>query len=478
MNSTQSTHFIGIGGTGLSAIARVLVERGEHVTGSDREDSALAQSLRQIGVKVNIGHAAGNVNGATRVIRSSAVGDDNVEVQAARSKGLPVFKRSEFLGELLANQQVIAVAGSHGKTTTTAMIAWMLTALNQKPGYIIGSVAQNLGTNATAGAGRLFVIEADEYDYMFLGLKPKIAVVTNVEHDHPDLFLTPDDFHKTFEKFVDRLKPDGVLITCIDDVGAVKLEEYAIESRIEVIAYGFNGKYQYSDHSVGHSDYYLEDLRVDRDLGGNSFGIIRHLFAEDELLAEVSLRIPGSHNALNALASMIVAEKLGLDVGEAAMALSDFRGTARRFEERGEANGILIVDDYAHHPTEIRSTLAAARERYPKRRIIAVWQPHTYSRTSTLQQDFATAFKDADQVIVTDVYAAREQKPSGFDISAIVRSIQHPSSRFVPTLVEAHDLVLSELKPGDVLIVMSAGDAIELSVKLFESLKEKEAKHA
>src|SRR3990170_3601763 len=205
MNARQTTHFIGIGGTGLSAIARVLVERGEHVTGSDLEDSVLAKSLRQIGVTVNIGHSASHVNCATRVIRSSAVGEDNVEVQAARLKGVPVYKRSEFLGELLANQQVIAVAGSHGKTTTTAMIAWMLTALNQKPGYIIGSVAQNLGTNAAAGAGRLFVIEADEYDYMFLGLNPKIAVVTNVEHDHPDLFPTAQDFQFVFQKFVDRL---------------------------------------------------------------------------------------------------------------------------------------------------------------------------------------------------------------------------------------------------------------------------------
>ena len=464
MNARHTTHFIGIGGTGLSAIARVLVERGEHVTGSDRVDSALAKSLRQVGVTVNIGHAAGNVNGATRVIRSSAVGEDNVEVQAARAKGVPVFKRSEFLGELLANQQVIAVAGSHGKTTTTAMIAWMLTALNQKPGYIIGSVSQNLGNNAAAGAGRLFVVEADEYDHMFLGLSPKIALVTNVEHDHPDLFPTPRDFQHTFEKFVDCIQPDGTLIVCDEDPGASELLAYAKSIGKQTRFYSQNHPF---------SDYWMKANKA-TESAGNSFVAMR---ASKEL-AELKLQVPGQHNALNALGALAVADLLGLSLPEAAMALSDFRGTARRFEERGEANGILIIDDYAHHPTEIRSTLAAARGRYPKRRIVAFWQPHTYSRILTLRNDFEQAFHDADNVIVTDVYAAREQQPAGFDMPGFVKSIQHPSVQYVPALSDAHDALLADLQPGDVLIVMSAGDAIDVSSDLFSSLKEKEEKRA
>ncbi len=458
-----NTHFIGIGGTGLSAIARVLLERGEQVSGSDREESALAQALRQAGALVHIGHAAGNVNGAARVIRSSAVGEDNVEVQAARAKGIPVFKRAEFLADLLANQQVIAVAGSHGKTTTTAMIAWMLTALNQRPGFIIGSVAQNLGANAAAGAGRLFVIEADEYDYMFLGLTPQLALVTNVEHDHPDLFTTPEDFKKAFRSFVNRIQPEGTLLASSDDPGANELLAYA-KSQGKAI-------YSYS-HSHKDADYLATGMKPETERG-YSFEALRG----GKPVGEVHLQVPGLHNVSNALGALAAADLLGLPANEAAMALSDFRGTARRFEVRGEPGGVLIIDDYAHHPTEIRSTLAAAKSRYPGRRLWAVWQPHTYSRTQTLWDDFAAAFADADRVLVTAVYAAREQAPAGFDMGALVKSIEHPDARYASDLGEAGDYLLSELKAGDVLIVMSAGDAVALSERLYAALKQEEARH-
>lgn len=460
---SETTHFIGIGGTGLSAIARVLVERGQQVTGSDREDSPLAAGLRQAGVKVTIGHAAGNINGATQVVRSSAVSDDNIEVLAAQAKRIPVYKRVDFLDKLLTNQQVIAVAGSHGKTTTTAMLAWVLTALNQQPGYIIGSVAENLGANAAAGAGRLFVIEADEYDYMFLGLNPTIELITNVEHDHPDLFPNTDHFEAAFREFADRLQPDGTLIVCADDPGAARLAAYAKGKSQKVFSYA---------HSHKDADYLATKLNSQG--SGFSFTAMRGA----QKLADVKLQVPGVHNALNALGTLAVADRLGLNLGEAAMALGDFRGTGRRFEVRGEAAGVLIVDDYAHHPTEIRSTLAAARARYPQRRIWALWQPHTYSRTLTLQDDFAAAFNDADRVLVTDVYAAREQRPVGFDMGAVVKTIQHPNARFVANFAAAKELLLSELGQGDVLIIMSAGDAINLSTDLFSELKQKEQNHA
>jgi UDP-N-acetylmuramate--alanine ligase len=459
----KSTHFIGIGGTGISAIARVLVERGEAVTGSDREDSPLTAGLRQAGVKITIGHAAGNVNGATQVVRSSAVGEDNVEVKAARAKGIPVYKRVDFLDKLLANQQVIAVAGSHGKTTTTAMLAWILTALNQQPGYIIGSVAMNLGANAAAGAGRLFVIEADEYDHMFLGLSPMIELVTNVEHDHPDLFPTPEDFEVAFRRFADRLRPDGTLIACADDRGAARLAAYAMAQGKKVLTYA---------HSHKEADYQMTKLSSK---SGKGFSFTAMRGAQE--LAQASLQVPGAHNTLNALGALAVADQLGLNLSEAAMALADFRGTGRRFEVRGEAAGILVVDDYAHHPTEIRSTLAAAKASYPQRRVWALWQPHTFSRTLTLQKDFAAAFKDADRVMVTDVYAAREQRPAGFDLAAVVKTIQHPNPRFVPDFAAAKKILLAELQAGDVLIIMSAGDAINLSSDLFAELKRKDQSH-
>jgi len=457
------THFIGIGGTGLSAIARVLLERGEQVSGSDRQDSALAQGLRQAGALVHIGHAAGHVNGAARVIRSSAVGEDNVEVQAARTKGIPVLKRSDFLGEFLADQQVIAVAGSHGKTTTTAMIAWMLTALNQKPGFILGSIAQNLKANASAGAGRLFVIEADEYDYMFLGLAPHLALVTNVEHDHPDLFRTPEDFQQAFRSFADRIQPDGVLLACSDDQGARDLMAYAQGKVRETYGYAYSHK---------DADYFADKIQPE-DVQGFSFQALRG----GKPLAEVSLQVPGLHNVANALGALAVADQLGLDLEEAAMALGDFRGTQRRFELRGEAGGVAIVDDYAHHPTEIRSTLAAARARYPQRRLWAVWQPHTYSRTLAFWDDYAAAFSEVDRVVVTGVYAAREQQPDNFDLGELVNSIKHEDKHFSHNLEEAGDFLLNEIKKGDVVIVMSAGDATDLSQRLLTEL-EKQVRHA
>ena len=459
-----STHFVGIGGTGLSAIARVLLERGEQVSGSDREESGLAQALRQAGALVHIGHAASHVNGAARVIRSSAVGEDNVEVQAARAKGIPVLKRAEFLNELLANQQVIAVAGSHGKTTTTAMIAWMLTALNERPGFIIGSVAQNLGANAAAGAGRLFVIEADEYDYMFLGLAPKLALVTNVEHDHPDMFPTAESFSQAFRDFVDRLQPEGILLACSDDPGARDLLAYG-KSQGKTI-------YNYS-HSHKEADYLGTNLNPIAEKGF-SFAALRG----GKPLAEVHLQVPGLHNVSNALGALAVADLLGLPVSEAAMALSDFRGTARRFEIRGEAGGVLVVNDYAHHPTEIRSTLAAARARYPGRRLWAVWQPHTFSRTQVLWSDFAAAFTAADRVLVTGVYPAREETPAGFEMGILAETMKHPAAHYANSLDDAGDYLLSELKAGDVAIVMSAGDATDLSERVVNALNQKESPHA
>jgi len=446
-------HFIGIGGTGLSAIARVLHESGQTVSGSDRALSPLAAALRADGVKISEGHSAAHINGATTVIRSSAVMDDNVEVQAARAKGIPVLKRADFLGQMMEGKIGIAVAGTHGKTTTTSMIAWMLTALGLDPTFISGGVIANLGTNARAGKGAHFVIEADEYDRMFLGLRPKIAIVTNIEHDHPDCFPTPEDFFQTFREFVGSLPPDGTLIACTDDPQAASLLRALEPPGPRGVAYGL------SESSLAGGRNLIPQPGA---------GFQFDFFLADQFQTQVTLQVPGQHNVLNALAALSVAHILGLPLPDAARALGEYRGAGRRFELRGEVNGVLIVDDYAHHPTEIRATLAAARARYPNRPLWAVWQPHTFSRTQTLSAEFAAAFGDADHVIVTDVYAARETAPDGFTLRPLLDAMNHPDARHIPTLDGVSEYVLDHLHSGDVLLVLSAGDADKISQTIFE----------
>lgn len=457
------THFIGIGGSGLSAIARVLLERGEKVTGSDREYTVMAEALEEAGAKVFVGHNGENITGADLAIRSSAVADDNVEVLAAREVGIPVLRREEYLGQLLDNQKVVAVAGSHGKTTVTSMIAWMLTALHQKPSFISGGIIENLGVNAHAGEGPLFVIEADEYDHMFLGLEPSIAIVTNVEHDHPDFFPTPEKFTQAFRDFVARLKPGGTLAVCLDDEGAAALlAENSLEGKNR-LTYGISKDAEYQArnlHAEGRSGFQFD------------------LYRGDHLLTAVALQVPGRHNVLNALAALIVADLQGLAMDEAALALGEFRGADRRFDVAGEIDGVTVIDDYAHHPTEIRATLDAARERYPGRYIWALWQPHTYSRTSQLLPGYKTAFEDADGVVVTPVYAARETRPDGFSQRQVVDAIEHQEIHLANGLTEAGDFLLSQVERGDVVLVLSAGDAVELSVRLLSELSEMEKQYA
>ena len=451
-------HLIGIGGTGLSAIARVLLEQGHTVSGSDRQRSPLAQGVEAAGGRVYIGHAADQIAGAQVVIRSSAIPDDNPEVQAARQRGIPVLKRADFLDDLMQGQDCLAVAGTHGKTTTTSMLAWALTVLGQDPSYIIGGVSANLGGNAHAGQGKYFVIEADEYDRMFLGLRPYAAVVTNVEHDHPDCFPTPADFAGAFRDFVERLRPEGFLLLCTDDPGAVSLMEHARALGRRVHTYGI----------AAPAEYHAISLRVPPEGGGYAFQA-QHA---GQFLAEVTLQVPGRHNVQNALAVLGMLHQLGLSVERAAEALGAFRGTGRRFEIIGQAGGVTIVDDYAHHPTEIAATLEAARSRFPGRRLWAVWQPHTYSRTRTLQERFAAAFAQADRVLLTPIYAAREAPPEdGFDARRVAEAMPHPAARYCASLEETSDYLLRHLESGDVLLVFSAGDAVQVSRAVLDGLR-------
>ena len=460
-------HFIGIGGSGLSAIARLLLESGYTVSGSDRALTPFADEVRHAGATVYVGHHPRNIVDADSVVISSAVGADNPEVEAAKRANIPVYKRADFLGHLMADKKGIAIAGTHGKTTTTAMAAWVLSELGRDPSFIVGGVLNNLGVNAHAGKGSAFVIEADEYDHMFLGLKPQIEVVTSLEHDHPDMFPTLEAMYAAFEKFVDLLAEDGSLIVCAEDAGALTLLPHARRKGLNIVAYYIQNEMTIS------SPYWVmaREVRPNK-RGGFDFVVSSNLSATSLDSVEVSLQVPGKHNVRNALAVFAIVELLGLSSEKAARALGKFTGTGRRFQLRGEAHGISFFDDYAHHPTEIKATLAGARARYPERRIWAVWQPHTYSRTQAFFLDFARAFKDADEVIVTEVYAAREPKQD-FTSAEIVSAMPHLSARYIETISEVTSYLIRSLKSGDVVIVMSAGDADQISTDLVKAFQER-----
>jgi UDP-N-acetylmuramate--alanine ligase len=466
-----NVHFIGIGGSGLSAIARLLLEQGYRVSGSDRALSPLAAELKAAGVTVSVGHAADNITGADWVVRSSAIPDDNLEVVAALAAGIPVYKRADFLGRMMEGKDGVAVAGTHGKTTTTAMIAWTLYQLGADPSFIIGGVSQNFGVNARAGKGSAFVIEADEYDRMFLGLKPRFEVVTNIEHDHPDIYPTVAEFRAAFLEFARLVPENGALIISGEDMGAIELAAETRHMGKRVVGYRIA-----ENQKTETGEWILAQNVMANNLGGFTFNAITRLRSGSNFVSGIQLRVPGLHNVRNALATLGVTGLMGYKLGEAAIALREFKGTARRFEIKGEANGVIVIDDYAHHPTEISATLDAARARYPAKRIWAVWQPHTYSRTRTLFDDFVASFGEADEIIVSEVYAAREPKQD-FSAEKVVKTMNNPAAHFIPSLPEISDFLVSHLKPGDVLIVMSAGDADSVSAEVLARLKKGEVYH-
>ncbi len=457
-------HFIGIGGSGLSAIARLLKESGYEVTGSDKALSPFAASLQGEGVTVFIGHHPRNVQGADWAIRSSAVPDDNPEVQAAALANIPVYKRADFLGKLMSEKTGIAIAGTHGKTTTTAMIAWVLSVLGRDPSFIVGSVMNNYGTNARAGKGSAFVIEADEYDRMFLGLKPQIEVVTNIEHDHPDVYPTYEDIFKAFEDFTNLLPPDGTLIASAEDEGSSVLLSRARRAGKNIVAYSLQG-----EMTINAPQWMQARNARPNERGGYSFTVATNIGETGKHSYKVALQVPGEHNVRNALAAFSVTAVMGLSLKNVAAALGEFTGTNRRFQVIGEKRGVTVIDDYAHHPTEIRATLAAARARYPQRRIWAVWQPHTYSRTKALFVEFSRAFKDSNTALVTEIYAAREPKQD-FSSAEVVSAMPHHSAHYTGSVEETSKYLLKHVRSGDVVIVLSAGDANQICTDLMTKL--------
>jgi UDP-N-acetylmuramate--alanine ligase len=453
----RHVHFVGIGGAGLSAIARVLMEQGAEVSGSDLALSPVAESLARDGVRVFVGHRADNVTGADLIVVSSAVPASYVEVLAARTAGIPVLKRPEFLGRMMDGRLGVAVAGTHGKTTTTAMIASILLEAGRDPTFIVGGVIAGLETNARAGEGPLFVIEADEYDRTFLSLKPTAAVVTNVEHDHPDCYPTFAEFRAAFEAFTALVPPEGLLAACWDDPVARELGARRRATGAAVTFFGLGQR----------AELRAEEVRPNF-AGGVDFLATR----AGQVLGLVRLRVPGAHNASNAMAAIAVTDFLGVPFRVTRTALTEFRGVGRRFEVKGEAGDVVVVDDYAHHPTEIRATLEAARGRFPGHPLWAVWQPHTYSRTATLLADFAQAFDAADHVIVLPIYAARETDTLGVSSAGVVAAIQHPDARCAASLDEAVVWLGTEAQPGDVVLTLGAGDGHLVGEWLLEVLGE------
>jgi len=453
--SNKHIHLIGIGGAGLSAIARVLLEQGAKVSGSDLVISPVAEALARDGALVYQGHDAANVNDADLVVVSSAVPEENVEVQAARAAGIAVLGRPAFLGRMMEGKQGVAVAGTHGKTTTTAMIATILLKAERDPTFIVGGVLADLETNARSGAGPLFVIEADEYDHTFLSLEPDLAVITNVEHDHPDCYPRFDDFRSAFESFAALVPEGGTLVVCADDPVA-----HAIGlSQSEGKSVRFFG--------VGERAIWrAEEIRPNF-AGGVDFLAVRG----EETLGLMRLRLPGAHNAVNAMGALAAVDALGVPFRAAQTALTAFRGVARRFEVKGEAGGAVVIDDYAHHPTEIQATLQAARERFPERRIWAVWQPHTYSRTRQLLTEFAASFHDADRVVVLPIYPARETDTLGVSAGDVADAVDYVETDVAESLDDAVERLKRAVGSNDVVLTMGAGDGHCVGDRLLVELR-------
>jgi UDP-N-acetylmuramate--alanine ligase len=450
----QHIHLVGIGGFGLSAIARVLLEQGYYISGSDRSANALTDALEKEGAVIYKGHDAQNVMGAEMVIASSAVASDHVELAMARALGIPVYKRSDVMASIMSGNIAIAVAGTHGKTTTSAMIAHILMEAGQSPSYIIGGILRNNGRNAGVGSGKAFVIEADEYDNMFHGLRPQIAIVTNVEFDHPDFFATPSEMTQSFSKFIGLLPEDGLLITCADDQTTAILGQNRLVSGLPVAMYGID-----SPMATWRATNVHEDGK-----GQTVFEVIN----DGHSLGEFRLLIPGRHNVQNALAALIASETQGVPFEVAAQVLANFQGAGRRYDLRGEIGSVTVIDDYAHHPTAIRVTLEATRQRYPNHAIWAVWQPHTYSRTQALLDSYLTAFESADHVLITDIYAAREEPIPGVSAAEVIKAMKHADMRYTPGLRDATRALLADVQAPAVIVIMSAGDAPLIGVEFLK----------
>jgi UDP-N-acetylmuramate--alanine ligase len=448
-------HLVGIGGAGMSGIARVMLARGVSVSGSDSAQSATLKELESRGARVHVGHDAANVGDADTLVVSSAIREDNPELAEARRRGLRVLHRAGALASLTVGRRVIAVTGTHGKTTTTSMVTTILNGTGACPSYAIGGTLAATGVNAADGPGGDFVAEADESDGSFLMLAPDAAVITNVDADHLDNYGTVEAYRASFRAFCDRIVPGGLLVTCADDPGAAEVARYAAQRGIRVRTYGetTDADYRISGISVTGmtTSFTVNGPRLGPAAAGSS-----KTFALGTTIA-----VPGRHNALNAAAALAVTLELGVTPAAAAEALAGYQGAGRRMEPKGEEGGVRVLDTYAHHPAELAADLAAAREITAGGRVIAVFQPHLYSRTRIFAAEFGAALGLADEAVVLDVYPAREDPEPGVTGALVVDAVPG-GARYVPLAADVPHAVAAIIKPGDLVLTMGAGDVTRL----------------
>ncbi len=456
-------HFTGIGGAGMSGIARIMLARGIAVSGSDAAPSALLDELLALGADVRVGHAAGNLGtlgpGDTLVL-STAIRPDNPELTEATRRGMRVLHRANALASVMAGRRVIAVAGTHGKTTTTSMLTTVLRECDADPGYVIGGVLTETGLGAEDGAGTDFVAEADESDGSFLVLSPDVAIITNVEADHLDNYADLADIEAAFTTFGRGVS--SLVLTCADDPGAERVAaRLATEGTARIRSYG---------ESAG-ADYRLTDV-ASRGMAV-SFAVVAKASPFGEVHAQMTVGVPGRHNALNATAAFAAAVELGFAPPRVSAAIACYRGARRRMEVKGEADGVRVLDSYAHHPTELAADLRAARDLAAQTsgRVIAIFQPHLFSRTRIFAAEFGAALGLADEVVVLDIYAAREDPEPGVTGALVAGAVPGCRARFVPDRAEVVATIARTARPGDVVLTMGAGDVTMLGPGLVEALR-------
>jgi UDP-N-acetylmuramate--alanine ligase len=445
-------HLVGVGGAGMSAIALLLAARGLAVSGCDARDGVVLDALRAAGVVVHVGHDVAHADDADTLVVSSAIRASAPELVRAIERGLPVLHRSVALAALMAGRRTVAVAGAHGKTTTSAMIAQVLRAAGLDPSFAIGAAVDG-PVGARAGAGDVFVAEADESDGSFLAYAPLIAVVTNVEPDHLDHYGSREAFEAAFVAFAERVTPGGSLVVCADDDGARRLAAAARDRGITVRTYG----------TADDADVRVGPWRPSE--RGGSLQV-----RDGDVVSVLDVPVPGAHNGLNAVAAWVAARLLGVEAEVAAAALAGFTGTGRRFTDRGRRGGVRVVDDYAHHPTEVAALLRAARQVAGDGRVLVLFQPHLFSRTRAFADDFARALDGADAVVVTDVYAAREDPDPGVTGALITDRMASPSARFIGDRFAAARAVGQAARPGDLVLTVGAGDVTELAPVVLDAV--------
>jgi UDP-N-acetylmuramate--alanine ligase len=458
----QRVHLVGAGGMHISAIGEILLARGHIVTGSDLVASEHTRRLQAHGATIYEGHAASNLGRAELVVTTVAVHDDNPELRAARERGVPVMARAEMVQRLIADRDVLAVAGTHGKTTTTTLLALMAVQGGLDPLVLSGGDSRDLGSNVREGHGRIAIVEADEYAEAFLQYTPKFALITNMEADHLDYYKTEERYLGAFGAFAERVVSDGTLFACTDNPNAAALAAARRQAGARVERYAIDAEAEWRAVNLRGNDHGGLDCTVQLD-GAD--------------LGRLSLQLPGRHNVQNALGALAMAMRAGVDFRRAAHAAAECRGAVRRFEHvadidiDGPGFGITLMDDYAHHPTEVRATLQAARQRFPGRRLLGCFQPHTYSRSRYLLEGFRTCFEALDVLYILGTYAARESLEAGMDAEALAGEIAAPPAIYLATFEEATERIAADLKPGDVFFTIGAGNVDSLHSTLRAKLE-------